>query len=294
MGTLVRDKFHRVYIELTNQCGLSCDFCPTKELPSGVMSLDMFDDILSQVSVYTDEIACHVMGDPFTLSNLDKYLDLIAEHGLKALLTTSGYYCKKQASATLFHEAVKQINISLNSYNKNDTPLSLDQYLAPILQICKTKQEHSPDIFINLRVWNLDEQMSERIFNAELFDALSSEFGVDLDIDKIYLDRPKSIRLGYKILLHFDTYFKWPSLLDITTSDGTCQGLSSHIAILSSGVVVPCCLDYAGVINLGNVREKSLDEILSSDRVKNIKSGFHSSCAVEELCQKCTYKSRFN
>jgi len=287
-------KFHRVYIELTNQCGLSCTFCPTKELPSQTMSLDMFDDILSQVSCYTDEIACHVMGDPFTLPNLDKYLNLIEKHELKALLTTSGYFCKKQPFSTVFHSAVKQINISLNSYNKNDTSLSLSQYLAPILQLCKSKQDYSPETFINLRVWNIDEQMSERTFNSELFEALSNEFGVNLDIDKIYSDRPKSIRLDYKTLLHFDTYFKWPSLSDTITSDGTCQGLSSHIAILSSGVVVPCCLDHAGVINLGNVTQKPLDEILSSDRVKNIKSGFRSSCAVEELCQKCTYKSRFN
>jgi len=287
-------KFYRVYIELTNQCGLACTFCPTKELPSETMSLEMFDGILAQVAHYTDEIACHVMGDPFTLSNLDKYLDLIEKHGLKALLTTSGYFCKKQPSSTLFHRAVKQINISLNSYNKNETSLSLSQYMTPILQLCKEKENYSPDIFINLRVWNIDEQMSEREFNTELFAALSREFDVTLDIDKIYTEKPKSIRLGYKILLHFDNYFQWPSLSDTNNSDGTCQGLSSHIAILSSGVVVPCCLDHAGVINLGNLSHKSLDEILSSQRAKHIKSEFGQSRAAEELCRKCTYKNRFN
>ncbi len=258
------------------------------------MSLEMFDTILGQVTNYTDEIACHVMGDPFTLSNLDQYLDLIDKHKLKALLTTSGYFCKKQPSSTLFHRAVKQINISLNSYNKNDTSLTLPQYITPILQLCKEKENSSPEIFINLRVWNIDEEMSEQAFNTELFAILSREFDVVLDIDKIYAEKPKSIRLGHKIILHFDNYFQWPSLSDTVSSNGTCQGLSSHIAILSSGVVVPCCLDHAGVINLGNLSDRSLDEILSSKRVRHIKSEFAQFRAAEELCRKCTYKNRFN
>jgi len=287
-------KFYRIYIELTNVCGLSCSFCPTKELPSQQMELDFFESVIIQAKAYTKEMACHVVGDPLTLANLSDYLDIIHRHGLKAMLTTSGYFLKKHAYDTLFHPCVKQINISLNSFNKNDTSISFEQYITPVLALCHTKLERKEELFINLRVWNLDEMMSERTFNETLFSKLSGAFDSELDLDNVYEERPKSIRLASKVLIHFDNYFEWPSLSNKKYGDGTCQGLQSHVAILASGKVVPCCLDCDGVIELGDLHDKSLKEILSDKRATNIIEGFKEGKAIEELCQKCSYKERFN
>lgn len=287
-------KFYRIYMEITNVCGLSCSFCPTKELPTKEMDLAFFESIVIQAKVYTKEIACHVVGDPLTQSNLHDYLDILHKHGLKAMLTTSGYFLKKHAYDTLFHPCVKQINISLNSFNKNDTTLSFDQYINPVLALCKAKLEREEELFINLRVWNLDELMSERIFNETLFSILSSSFDTYLDLEEIYKERPKSIRLASKVLVHFDNYFEWPSLKNKNYGDGTCQGLQSHVAILASGKVVPCCLDCDGIIELGDLHHESLDMILKSKRAKAMLEGFKEGKAIEELCQKCSYKERFN
>jgi radical SAM protein with 4Fe4S-binding SPASM domain len=99
--------------------------------------------------------------------------------------------------------------------------------------------------------------------------------------------------LASKVLLNFDDYFEWPSLSNPIYGDGYCGGLDSHFAILSDGKVVPCCLDYEAVIELGDLKHQSLCEILSSNKACAIKEGFKQSMAVEELCQKCSYKSRF-
>lgn len=286
-------KFYRIYIEITNVCGLSCSFCPTKALPSREMELPFFESIILQAKAYTNEISCHVVGDPLTQSNLNQYLEVIHKHGLKAMLTTSGYFLKKQSYETLFHSCVKQINISLNSFNKNDTSLTFDQYIQPILALCQAKLEREETLFINLRVWNFDEIMSEKSFNSMLFEKLSSTFDVALCVEDIYKKRPKSIRLASKILIHFDNYFEWPSLKNEIYGDGSCQGLQSHVAILASGKVVPCCLDCDGIIELGDLHEESLESILRSDRAHMMLDGFKVGKAVEELCQKCSYKDRF-
>jgi len=258
------------------------------------MDLDFFESIIKQLQAYTKEIACHVMGDPLTQSDLHTYLDIIHKYGLKAILTTSGYYLKKHSYETLFHPCVKQINISLNSFNKNDTSLTFEQYIAPVLDLCQAKLERKEELFINLRVWNLDEKMSEKIFNDTLFWKLSKTFNAELDLNNIYKERPRSIRLDNKILIHFDSYFEWPSLDNENYGHGTCQGLQSHIAVLASGKVVPCCLDSDGIIELGDLHEKSLKEILQLPRTANIINGFKEGKAIEELCQKCNYKERFN
>jgi len=287
-------KFYRIYIELTNVCGLSCSFCPTKELPSEQMDLEFFESVILQAKAYTKEIACHVMGDPLTQSNLHAYLDIIHKHGLKAMLTTSGYFLKKHSLDTLFHPCVKQINISLNSFNKNDTSLTFVQYITPVIALCHSKLERKEDLFINLRIWNLDEIMSERTFNETLFTTLSKAFNHMLDLGTVYEEKPRSIRLASKVLIHFDNYFEWPSLNNQNYGDGTCQGLQSHIAILASGKVVPCCLDGDGIIELGNLHKKSLNDILSNKRTVTMINGFKEGKVVEELCQKCSYKERFS
>jgi radical SAM protein with 4Fe4S-binding SPASM domain len=253
----------------------------------------MFDSIISQAKYYTSEIACHVMGDPLTLSNLFKYLNIINKYNLKSIMTTSGFFIPNHTYDTLFHPSIKQINISLNSYNKNETNLSFDEYITPIINLCKAKLSKNPDMFINLRLWNLDSHMSEQKYNSLIFDRLSKEFDISLDLDEIYNKSTKSIRVDYKILLHFDEYFQWPTLSNPIYGDGKCLGLKSHIGILCNGVVVPCCLDDKGIINLGNIKTQSLDEILNAKRAIDIKRGFEKGKAVEELCQRCSYKDRF-
>lgn len=287
-------KFYRIYIELTNVCGLSCSFCPTKGLPSKEMDLAFFETVIKQAQAYTREIACHVVGDPLTQSNLHAYLDIIHKYGLIAMLTTSGYFLKKHSNNTLFHPCVKQINISLNAFNKNDTSLTFEQYIRSILALCEAKLERKEELFINLRVWNLDEMMSERIFNETLLFKFSETFDTSLSLEKVYEERPKSIRLASKILVHFDNYFEWPSLKNKNYGHGTCQGLQSHIAILASGKVVPCCLDCDGIVELGDLHENTLAEIVTSKRARAMLNGFKEGKAVEELCQKCSYKDRFN
>lgn len=282
-------KFNRVYVELTNICGLSCTFCPDKNNPQKTMDLPFFESIIKQISKYTNEIVCHVMGDPLTLSNIANYLDVIERYGMKAMITTSGFYIDKHPEHTLLHPAVRQLNISLNSFNKNSTKITLDEYLKPIFALCKEKITHYPDTFINLRLWNIDKEKSEDDFNALVFTKLSEFFGVKVD----YVSGTKGLRVASKILLHFDNYFEWPSLSNPIYGNGYCGGLDSHIAVLCDGRVVPCCLDYKAIIELGNLHNRSLDEILEQKRVKDIRDGFACGKAVEELCQRCSYKSRF-
>lgn len=285
--------FNRVHIEVTNICGLACSFCPPKLQPTKTMSLDFFETVLVELQPYTKSLAFHVMGDPLTLSNLFEYLELASKHGFEVELTTSGYYLKKTPVDVLFHPAVRQLNISLNSYNKNSFDLSFEEYMDGVLRVCKDKLEKYPKPFINLRVWNLDDVLSEAEFNTKLFKKIENFFDTDINIEAIYKDKNKLLRLDSKVLLNFDNYFEWPSLNSSHDSDSSCYALKSHIGILADGAVVPCCLDGEGVINLGNLHDTSLKEVLNGQRTQNMIEGFAQAKAVEELCRKCTYKDRF-
>ena len=286
---LVTYKFYKVYIELTNICGLHCSFCPTKNTQTITMTLNFFEKILIQLAPYTKDIAFHVFGDPLTLSNLEKYLDIAYKHNFKVHITTTGYYLKKFDLNVFLHKAIKQINFSLNSFNKNEMKCELHEYLQPMFDLCDMKLLHKVHSFINFRLWNLDDKNSENSFNQEIFSLLGDKFNIDLS----NIDTTKSKRLENQILIDFDKYFKWPSLDDEDKSNGYCHGLSAQIAILANGTVVPCCLDSFGIINLGNLQNDSLKNILYSEKSLAIVDGFKKGIAVEELCLKCTFKNRF-
>ena len=287
-------KFHRAYIEITNVCGLACSFCPPKDQPTQTMTLLFFESILVQLQEYTRDIALHVMGDPMVLSNLNDYLDVAHRLGFSVMVTTSGFYLDKPRRAMLFHPSIKQVNISLNSFNKNSVSRTFETYMENILALCDEKLHQPHEFFINLRLWNLDEACSEEAFNHQLFTLLEKHFELEEKfVQSSISGERQSLRIAPKILLHFDRYFQWPSLHNEVSGDGYCHGLSKQIAILADGRVVPCCLDGDGILELGNLHVTNLGKILASQRACTIVNGFKEGMAVEELCQKCSYKKRF-
>ena len=70
---------------------------------------------------------------------------------------------------------------------------------------------------------------------------------------------------------------------------GSCRGLRDHIGILVDGTVIPCCLDSAGIINLGNIYKQDLNDIIGSDLFREMKQGFLDNKKIHELCRKCNF-----
>lgn len=282
-------KFNKIYIEITNICNLKCDFCPPQSLKKAKMDLAFFEQINIQAKAYTNEVTYHLMGDPLVVSNLNEYLDISHKVGLKVHLTTTAINLTRELFSTLAHPAIKQINFSLNSYNANTHKITLQEYLSPIFAYSAYKIEHQIDQFINFRLWNNDITQSAQTYNALVLEYINTYF--NLQIEKL---DDKSTRIANKVLINYDHYFEWPSLDNpIVSTSGSCYGLESHIGVLVDGTVVPCCLDKDGVMTLGNLHEKSLSDILHSQKAKEIRDGFHSNTLTQELCQKCKFRVRF-
>ena len=284
-----------MHIEITNICNLKCTFCPPKILPNATMSLEKFDDLNAQLKPYTKELAYHIVGDPLVLSNLNEYLNISLKHDLKVNITTTANNINEKHYEALTNPTIKQINFSINSYNANSHKKSLDEYLNPILDFVKFAQNKNHEYFINFRIWNLDEEKSAKEFNKKVFDKINETFETNINIDEVYKEKPKNIRIDRKIFFNFDEYFSWPTLQnEVVSKTGFCYGLDSHFGILTSGDVVPCCLDQNACINLGNTNTTQISDILNSNRVKAIQNGFRKNIVVEELCQKCEYRTRFD
>lgn len=276
-------RFEKIFIEITNFCGLHCTFCTPQKDSKAQMSLELFSKITNAITPYTKLCALHILGDPLTLPNLNKYLN-IAKH-LKLDITTSGFFTKP-LHTLLEYPNIHQINISLTSalYQKN--PISIQQYLQPILEFCALHKIQKSEVFINLRLWNLDNAFNAPPCNLELYKILESFFSCKITTQKT--------KLSYKIHLIQAPFFSWADAKNPKTTEGFCYGGSKQLGILHNGIVVPCCFDAKGIVALGDLNTQSFKEILQSKRLIHLIEGFKNNKRVESFCQSCVYPSYKN
>jgi len=288
-------KYKKVYLEITNICNLTCDFCPVSKRKPEFMSEAAFEHILDEIKPFTDHIYLHVKGEPLLHPQLGRFLDISGAKGLNVNITTNGTLLDKMADVLLEKPAVRQINISLHSFDGNQSHGSKEDYLDQILTFSSRAMVESR-IIISLRLWNLDEALftaNQRQKNVDMIGKIEEHFTVPYQIQG-NLSEKKALKLADRIYLNQDYQFKWPDLKEKEDFDqGSCYGLRNQIAILVDGTVVPCCLDGEGIMHLGNIHEELFSDIIYGDRAEKIRLGFCNQHVVEELCRKCGYRKRF-
>jgi len=285
-------KFKKVYIEITNVCNLSCNFCPKTSRKLKFMDKESFEHIIKNIKPYTDHVYFHLMGEPFLNKDLEHFLEISKENQLKVNITTNGTLISDVKNILLNAPALRQVNISLHSFEANEEQIDFNEYINNIINFVKEATEKT-NIICSLRLWNLDTRYSaNNNMNIDIFKLLEQEFEIDCDL-KESLKEKNSFKLKNNVYISMGEKFKWPSLKEEELGERAfCYGLRDQIGILVDGTVVPCCLDSEGSIFLGNIFENTLDEILNSKRSKDIYNGFSGRKAVEELCKRCGFTNR--
>lgn len=284
------NKFKRVYIEITNVCNLSCSFCPETKRKKKFLGEEEFKKVLDEIKPYTKFIYFHLMGEPLLNPNLERFLELAYENGFKVNITTNGTLIPKVKEVLLNAKALRQINISLHSFEANDNGLGFDQYFDNCLSFIEEANKKT-EIICSMRLWNLDSYSlkGDNKLNKEIVKKIKDQFDFEGDL-KEALDTNKSVKLRDRLYLNGAEKFQWPAMNIKPLGDrGFCHGLRDHFGILVDGTVVPCCLDGEGNIPLGNIYEEGIEAILNSERARNIYDGFSARKRVEELCKRCGY-----
>ncbi|MGL2332984.1 radical SAM/SPASM domain-containing protein [Helicobacter pylori] len=276
--------FKKIYIELSDICGLQCSFCPNPKNIRGVMPLELFEKVCKEVAPLTPIITLHVLGDPCKLKNLNRYLNVAKRFSLKVDLVTSGEYLHDFEA--LLQDVIYQISISLDAGLDHHNKLNQHRYIQKILEFCRYKCEKNSEVFLNLRIQDSTLEKHQNLIKPflESFECVSLET----------LISQGRARLFKKSFLNIQKTFKWPDLnaqnpLNQESKIPYCYGLIKQVAILSNGVVVPCCMDTQAHINLGDLNHMPLKDILNSQKAIAIKTHFLKGEVLELLCKNCSY-----
>ena len=247
------------------------------------MTEDEFTVCARKLRPYSDYLYFHLMGEPLLHPLLESFLSIAGDLGFRVIITTNGTLLNKCGEILLKSPAVHKVNISLQSFEANEGG-ELTEYIASCAGFARKMSERCT--LCVLRLWNRNG-----------LDALNG------DIESIleeYFPKPweksrQSMRLAEKVYLESGEKFDWPDMeTGEISGEVFCYGLRDQLGVLCDGTVVPCCLDHNGDIPLGNLLSDDLEGILNSERAKAIYEGFSNRNAVEPLCRRCGYASRFS
>lgn len=308
-----------VYIEITDVCNFHCSFCPSgmrgDSSTRQFMPSELFERCISEAASVADQVYFHVLGEPTLHPGFAHFLKKLEATPLKLNLTTNGSTIERVGKHILASPAVRQVNFSTHAYAELPTDVAAS-VLQNVLDFCRMAAVERPDLYINLRLWNVGDK-SSNAWNNYMLEQVNKAFGkigepgtenAPITLEH-FCSRHKSFLVEGRIYIHQDSRFKWPSLAEslkvkgesVSSSfegqpnypKGTCRALDTHCAILHDGRVVACCLDYSGQITLGNIQESSLAEILTSPMATNIRDGFANHQLRHPFCQNCTFCKRF-
>ncbi len=267
----------RCYLEITNICNLDCIFCPKTTREKRSLTPAEFDLLTDKLRGKIKFLYFHLMGEPLLHRHLPEFICVAREKGFIPVLTTNGTLLSR-AQAVIEARPYK-MQVSLHSHEGNGRE-NLEQYVDETMRF--TVEAAAKGVIMVLRLWNQGGYDKE---NERLLDMVAG-----------YFPRPWSAcqngwRLADNVFIEYGRMFEWPQ--DEKNGNGVndafCYALRNQIGVLVDGTVVPCCLDSAGTLALGNLFEQNLDEVLASPRARAIYDGFTQHKAVEPLCRHCGY-----
>lgn len=272
---ITKSKFKFIYLEITKNCNLKCPFCPSSKISNNeYVSINSFSEMINKIKEYTKTVYLHVLGEPLLHPNFEELVKICNQSNLLVRLTTNGTLLYKYDFSKL---ELNKINISLQSLiNLNEEKQSvyfknLENFLVQVKDKLETGR-----LGIALRLWNDKSNIMIKKQNERIIEILENT---------ICYKNYKNVKIDE------EDEFEWPTIEKVDNDNKYyCHGGSTHIAILTNGDVVLCCLDYSGKTKLGNIYNQSLDTILNSDPYKMIKN---SNDLYFDLCKKCTYRNKF-
>ena len=268
---MVKIMLKKVYVEITNVCNLKCDFCIQNKRIKKFMTIPEFKIILDKLKGHTRYLYFHILGEPLLHPQILSLINMAYENGFFVNITTNAYLITRIKYTT----KIRQLNISLHSYSSKYN-ISLEDYMKEIFSVC----DNIDNTYISYRLWVKGE------YTNSILDCINKHYHTNFSMEDIN----SNIKINNHIFINNFHEFIWPDLdNDYYSKEGRCYALRDHIGILSDGTVVPCCLDTKGIINLGNIFTDSLEDILNSDRVMSILSGFKCGKKNEELCRHCYF-----
>lgn len=281
-----------IRIEPAASCNLRCRHCPTglDQSPKGLMSIELFSKLLSQISPFIEEINTVVLyhgGEPLLNPDIVYFIETLKASGVrKVKIVTNGKLLNSKIQTELLMSGLDELEISLDGLSGTDSDLirvrsNSSEILESISNLLKSRKEMSSALKVTVSTTQfLDDYVDDhsKIPNAPKPEWLVSTFEDELEIKSTWaVQWPGGHPDDSQVKFH-DVKVTRPS---------RCSLLDETVTIRANGDVVVCCYDLTSLTVMGNVQDTNLIEILGSPKYKEFKQQFIKGI-YSEPCISCS------
>lgn len=305
-------KPYTVLIEPSNYCNFRCVSC-FQSLKSdnyitkkrGLMSLERFSKIIEQLKNWKGEkikvLKLSLYGEPFTNSDFCQMLRIAKEADIAERIetTTNASLITPEIARQLVECGIDYIRVSIYG-------ASQERYQ----KVTGTKSADINAIYRSLELiqYYKKEMKCEKPFvGVKMLDTFSEENQAFIEFfspvaDETYIDKPHNwVATEEKSFVDslYNTSEKKEQLIKNQKSSyherKCCPMAFTTIAVRSDGMVSPCCIDWQGNTNIGNIDDMSLAEIWNGVSMYNFQKMQLEFRNHENIsCRNCEfYKSDY-
>lgn len=255
-----------IYVEPTNRCNLSCDFCPQSlddyEVRSGKrqdMELPLFRRLMTQVEeMKPKSLKLYFFGEPFLHPQIGEMMSLAVKVCDRVEITTNGMILTAKNCQAILDSGIHYLRVSLYDVKPSLVMRNVDRLMA-------MRREQGKTLPV----------VCAKVFNREDYEkAFGAYVGV---VDGIMIDGYHSIGSEFVQISQ-----QQPA------SHIACPYPFYNLVVKSNGDVVPCCVAWEDSLVIGNANTHTLAEIWAGEPLARIHR-LHLEGRRSELaaCAKC-------
>lgn len=312
MDVLPLPKPYTILIEPSNYCNFKCVSCFQSLREEnyltqnrGLMTMDMYMDIIEQLKAWEGDkikvLKISLYGEPLTNPNFCEMLRIAKEADIAERIetTTNGSLITKEVAEKFVKYEIDYIRVSIYGGNQERykevtccDSVDINQMRNNLLQIQNFKKKYNVERpFVSAKM--LDTYSEENDQFLEFFKNAADEVYIDKPHNWVATEEKSFIGSLYKEeqqeALKRDLQKTYKKRI-------ACPMPFTTMAIRGNGEVSPCCVDWIGGTNLGNIANESLRDIWNGDamyefRKMQLENRRHenSSCRNCELADNDYY-----
>lgn len=262
-----------VYVDITNACNFSCEFCPTGNpdllkavgRPLGHMDYGLFTQIIDEFREFDEKIKRIFLakdGEPLLHKRLFDMIRYTKQAGISEIITTTtnGARLNEEVNFSLVDAGLDLLTISVEAVsnkqyqNITHTDFDYDTLVEHVAHLYQHRQ--GMKICTKIIDWNLSETEKEKFYRD--FRPIS---------DFTYIDFPRG--WSNDSVKDFTLGTNPTGFVDLPNMDpkSVCPWALYSLAINLDGSVGICCVDWSYGTVVGNLKEETLLEIWNGKRM---------------------------
>ena len=318
-------RFKIIYLELTNACNFTCDYCPIDQQTRKKVMIptDLAERIINEIADnrLTYFLTFHIMGEPYLHKDLVPLTRLAESRGIRVRLLTNGSLLESKTNLDLFATGLSRLEVGFRTPNTRSFDMrlrshnaDLESYVARVKGLIEDKLRSGastelcikfflPSFAAGLHLSDSHEHLTNGDDNLRVIREIRDH--IFLVARRLQLpvagweDRPLRILDGeYPVFPGILVAFNRIQDFWMREQRGANAGHRAFVGgcsaafkddfgILASGEVTTCCVDYDGRNVVGDLRKSTLKEVLESMEARRIRRSFDWFRPPTKFCQEC-------